>query len=70
MRLLVIEDDVANQNFLERSLTQNGFQVDIAPTGKAAERMGGRAGFESELGKGSKFWIELKQVESDKSSGA
>ena len=30
MRLLVIEDDVANQNFLERSLTQNGFQVDIA----------------------------------------
>src|ERR1700693_4733085 len=39
MRLLVIEDDVANQNFLERSLTQNGFQVDIAPNGKAAERM-------------------------------
>jgi DNA-binding response OmpR family regulator len=39
MRLLVIEDDVANQNFLERSLTQNGFQVDIAPNGKTAERL-------------------------------
>ena len=39
MRLLVIEDDVANQNFLERSLSQNGFTVDIAPTGRAAERM-------------------------------
>ena len=39
MRLLVIEDDVANQNFLDRSLTQNGFQVDIAPNGKAAEKL-------------------------------
>src|ERR1700756_3922855 len=39
MRLLVIEDDVANQNFLERSLTQNGFQVDIAANGKTAEKM-------------------------------
>ncbi len=39
MRLLVIEDDVANQNFLERSLTQNGFQVDIAPNGKTAEKL-------------------------------
>src|SRR3954449_8726362 len=39
MRLLVIEDDVANQNFLERSLTQNGFHVDIAPNGKTAEKL-------------------------------
>src|SRR6201988_2261249 len=39
MRLLVIEDDVANQNFLERSLSQNGFQVDIAPDGKTAEKL-------------------------------
>ena len=28
---------------------------------KAAERMGGRAGFESKLGKGSKFWIQFKK---------
>jgi signal transduction histidine kinase len=28
---------------------------------KAAERMGGRAGLESALGQGSKFWIELKK---------
>src|SRR3974390_51741 len=39
MRILVIEDDIANQNFLERSLTQNGFQVDLAPNGKTAEKL-------------------------------
>ncbi len=37
MRLLVIEDDVANQKFLDQSLTQNGFEVEIAPTAQAAE---------------------------------
>lgn len=53
MRLLVIEDDVANQNFLERSLTQNGFQVDIAPNGRTAEKLapgGNYAGIILDLG--------------------
>jgi two-component system copper resistance phosphate regulon response regulator CusR len=39
MRLLVIEDDVANQRFLEYSLGQNGYEVDIAPTAQAAEKL-------------------------------
>lgn len=39
MRLLVIEDDVANQRFLEHSLGQNGYEVDIAPTAQAAEKL-------------------------------
>jgi signal transduction histidine kinase len=29
---------------------------------KGAERMGGRAGVESELGKGSRFWVELRRA--------
>jgi signal transduction histidine kinase len=29
---------------------------------KAVERMGGRMGVESEVGQGSKFWIQLKGV--------
>ena len=28
---------------------------------KAAERMGAQVGFDSELGKGSNFWIQLKK---------
>jgi len=39
-----------------------GTGIGLTIVRKAAERMGGRAGFESELGKGSKFWIELKKV--------
>jgi DNA-binding response OmpR family regulator len=39
MKLLVIEDDPANSNFLERSLTENGYQVDLAATAKAAEAL-------------------------------
>jgi two-component system copper resistance phosphate regulon response regulator CusR len=39
MRLLVIEDEIQNRRFLERSLTENGYQVDLAPTAQAAEKL-------------------------------
>ena len=29
---------------------------------KAIQRLGGRINFESEIGKGSKFWIELRKA--------
>jgi PAS domain S-box-containing protein len=37
-----------------------GTGLGLAIVRRGAERMGGRAGVESELGKGSRFWIELK----------
>lgn len=38
-----------------------GTGVGLAIVRKGAERMGGRAGVESEPGKGSRFWIELRR---------
>ncbi|HWI59936.1 MAG TPA: PAS domain S-box protein, partial [Bacillota bacterium] len=37
-----------------------GTGLGLAIVRKGAERMGGRVGVESELGKGSRFWVELK----------
>lgn len=37
MRLLVVEDDLAIQSFLQRGLTEAGFQVDTAGTGRSGE---------------------------------
>src|ERR1700675_1427736 len=37
MRLLLIEDDPAIQGFLERALSESGYQVDTASTAKAGE---------------------------------
>jgi PAS domain S-box-containing protein len=37
-----------------------GTGIGLSIVRKATERMGARIGFESKLGKGSKFWIELK----------
>ena len=36
--------------------------IGLAIVRKAVERMGGRVGVESELGKGSRFWVELKRA--------
>jgi PAS domain S-box-containing protein len=38
-----------------------GTGIGLAIVRKAMERMGGRAGVESDLGKGSRFWLELKR---------
>jgi two-component system copper resistance phosphate regulon response regulator CusR len=37
MRLLLVEDEHDIQTFLEQALTEAGYQVDVAPNGKAAE---------------------------------
>lgn len=41
-----------------------GTGVGLAIVKKAAERMGGAVGFESEPGKGSRFWVQLKKANS------
>jgi signal transduction histidine kinase len=38
-----------------------GTGIGLAIVRKAMERMGGRAGVESQPGRGSRFWLELKQ---------
>jgi two-component system, OmpR family, response regulator len=39
MRLLVVEDDVPIQQFLERSLSEAGYLVDAASNAKAGEAL-------------------------------
>ena len=38
--------------------------IGLAIVRKSAERMQGDVGLESEVGRGSRFWVELKGVES------
>ena len=40
-----------------------GTGVGLALVRKVAQRMGGRVGVESEVGKGSRFWIELRALD-------
>ncbi len=40
-----------------------GTGIELALVRKVVERMGGRVGVESEAGKGSRFWIELKPAD-------
>src|ERR1700691_3010919 len=39
MRLLLVEDEVEIQGFLQRSLAEAGYQVEAAGDGKTAERL-------------------------------
>lgn len=39
MRLLLVEDEIEIQNFLQRSLSEAGYQVEAAGDGKTAERL-------------------------------
>ena len=41
-----------------------GTGLGLAIVRKAVERMGGRVGVESELGKGSRFWVSLRRANS------
>ncbi|HEY9599008.1 MAG TPA: ATP-binding protein, partial [Cyanophyceae cyanobacterium] len=59
-----IEPDYQEQIFrvferLHTSDTYSGTGVGLAIVQKGVERMGGRVGVESQLGQGSRFWIEL-----------
>jgi light-regulated signal transduction histidine kinase (bacteriophytochrome) len=52
----------AECGLFERNHTSAEFEgtgVGLAIVRKAAERMGGRVGVESEPGQGSRFWLEL-----------
>jgi signal transduction histidine kinase len=40
----------------------DGTGVGLTVVRKAVEKMGGRVGLESEPGRGSRFWLELKAV--------
>jgi len=44
------------------SSNYEGTGIGLAIVKKAAERMGGSVGVESDLGKGSRFWLELKSA--------
>ncbi len=39
MRVLLVEDEVEIRSFLERSLTEAGYQVEVAPDGATAEEL-------------------------------
>jgi PAS domain S-box-containing protein len=53
-------------SMFERVHARNQYEgtgIGLAIVRKAVERMGGTTGVESEVGKGSRFWIELKRAE-------
>jgi signal transduction histidine kinase len=46
---------------MHRESEYPGTGIGLAIVRKALERMGGRVGFESTLGQGSRFWVDLAQ---------
>jgi light-regulated signal transduction histidine kinase (bacteriophytochrome) len=55
---------------LHEQETYSGTGVGLAIARKGLERMGGRIGVESQLGQGSRFWIELAQARTTRASDA
>jgi signal transduction histidine kinase len=49
--------------FQRASKQYDGTGIGLALVRKVSERMGGKVGLESELGKGSRFWVELNPAE-------
>jgi two-component system CheB/CheR fusion protein len=49
--------------FQQLDKTYQGTGIGLALVRKTAERMGGKVGVESEPGKGSRFWLELKKTD-------
>ena len=47
---------------LHREDQYPGTGIGLAIVRKAVQRMGGRVGLESQPGRGSRFWVELKEV--------
>jgi signal transduction histidine kinase len=48
----------------------DGTGVGLTVVRKAVEKMGGKVGLESEPGRGSRFWLELKAVDESKALGS
>jgi two-component system copper resistance phosphate regulon response regulator CusR len=46
MRLLLVEDEIEIQGFLRRSLQEAGYEVEVAPDGKTAERLAAESAFD------------------------
>jgi PAS domain S-box-containing protein len=62
----IAKEDVGKLFGLFHRLNGNiypGTGMGLAIVKKAAERMGGHVGVESEAGKGSRFWVEIKSAE-------
>lgn len=55
--------------FSRGSKEYEGTGIGLALVRKVVQRMGGKVGVESEEGKGSRFWIELKRGEAKESGG-